>query len=31
MGPATVDLDKALRIAGELADGELGRRLETNS
>lgn len=31
MGLVTVDLDKALRLAGELEDDELVRRLETNS
>ena len=31
MGRAKIDLDKALRLAGELKDGELARRLETGS
>ena len=30
MGPAFVPLDKALRLAGELEDEELARRLATN-
>jgi len=31
MGRARVDLDKALRIAGELKDGDVARKLETGS
>ena len=31
MGRAKVDLDKALRYAGELEDGELARKLEAGS
>ena len=31
MGRAKVDLDKALRLAGELEDGELAVKLETGS
>ena len=31
MGRAKVDLDKALRLAGELADGELAAKLQTGS
>ncbi len=31
MGRAKADLDKALRLAGELEDGELANRLETGS
>ena len=31
MGRAKVDLDKALRLAGELEDGEIARKLETGS
>lgn len=31
MGRARVNLDKALRLAGESEDGELARRLETGS
>ena len=31
MGRARVDLDKALRLAGEFEDGELAGKLETGS
>ena len=31
MGRSKVDLDKALRLAGELEDSELAQRLETGS
>ena len=31
MGRARVDLDKALRIAGEFEDGDVARKLETGS